>query len=148
MALGLLSFTGFRVKTNLNTEYLPVLYFQENSTSYSGYIKAGETLKDTTEILFFINSFLEKNPIVSIELCGASDFSEENKYDLSLNRAKKVFADLIRLGVKADRLTTKGVADTRPAMTIKVQKGCKKDKECWSVLKQINRTVYFFIKNG
>jgi hypothetical protein len=146
--LGLLSFKTPFGKTNLHTEYLPELFFQENLPFYSGFMKSGERLKDTTEIFIFMKYWLDRNPTATIEVVGNADFIEKDKSNLSFQRAKRVYDDLMKMGINPSRIKTKGVADTTPHISKELQKGCGKDEKCWAAIRQENRRVYFLVIHG
>lgn len=74
-------------------------------------------LKDKSRVeLDKLTTFLEKNPKMVIELSGHTDNVGDKKMNqlLSQNRAKAVFEYLVKRGIKAERLTTKGYGDTLP----------------------------------
>lgn len=62
---------------------------------------------------------LIKNPHLTIEIGGHTDSKglRANNLILSENRAKAVYDYLIKKGIAADRLTTKGYADYKPFKT-------------------------------
>jgi peptidoglycan-associated lipoprotein len=59
---------------------------------------------------------MEDNPNLTIELRAHTDFRGNDDYnmELSLERAKSCVVYLIEKGVKADRLTAKGLGETEP----------------------------------
>lgn len=74
-------------------------------------------LKDKSRIeLDKLIAFLNKNPKVKIELGGHTDNVGDKKMNqiLSENRSKAVFSYLVKNGVPAERLSTKGYGDTMP----------------------------------
>ena len=85
----------------------------------------------------------DKQPKLTIKLTGHVDFAENHKMDLSLNRAKKVCSDLIKLGISQNRIILEGSSDTRPFISAVQQKGCKSDIQCLTSLRQLNRRVNF-----
>ena len=74
-------------------------------------------LKDRSRVeLDKLVAFLVKNPKMKIELGGHTDNVGDKKMNqvLSENRAKAVFEYLVKKGINADRLSTKGYGDTMP----------------------------------
>jgi len=74
-------------------------------------------LKDRSRVeLDKLVAFLVKNPKMKIELGGHTDNMGDKKMNqvLSENRAKAVFEYLVKKGINADRLSTKGYGDTMP----------------------------------
>ncbi len=66
-----------------------------------------------------VANFLTKNPSVSIEISGHTDDtgSEEYNMQLSINRAKAVYNELMERGINQNRITYKGYGMTRPVST-------------------------------
>ena len=143
IVIGLLSF-----KKDTTRDRLPLLFFQVNSTSYADFYEPFVTPNDTIDILAYVKYVLEKTPTMTIQVVGHADFSEPNKQDLSLRRAKKVCLDIIKLGINSNRITTIGDADTKPRVTEMEQKKCGSDKECSDALKVRNRYVFFVVTHG
>ncbi|MCB0381440.1 MAG: OmpA family protein, partial [Flavobacteriales bacterium] len=74
-------------------------------------------LKDRSRVeLDKLVAFLVKNPKMKIELGGHTDNVGDKKMNqvLSENRAKAVFEYLVKKGINAERLSTKGYGDTMP----------------------------------
>lgn len=83
-------------------------------------------LKDQSRVeLDKLTSFLEKNSKMKIELSGHTDNVGDKKMNqvLSENRAKAVLDYLVKRGIKAERLTTKGYGDTLPIATNETEEG-------------------------
>ena len=75
------------------------------------------TLKSESKVeLKKLAEFLEKNPTLKIEIGGHTDNqgSKAHNQVLSENRAKSVMDWLVTNGIKADRLSHKGYADSEP----------------------------------
>lgn len=92
-------------------------------------------LKDESKIeLDKLISFLNANPTVSIEIGGHTDNTgiKQKNLDLSNNRAKEVMAYLVAAGIRPNRLTAKGYADSQPVADNKTEKGRKVNRrtEC------------------
>ena len=83
-------------------------------------------LKDQSRVeLDKLTSFLEKNSKMKIELSGHTDNVGDKKMNqiLSENRAKAVLDYLVKKGIKAERLTTKGYGDTLPIADNNTEEG-------------------------
>jgi outer membrane protein OmpA-like peptidoglycan-associated protein len=66
-----------------------------------------------------------KNPKLTIEIGGHTDNvgGKQENVILSENRAKAVFDYLVKKGISASRMTSKGYGDTRPLADNKTEKG-------------------------
>lgn len=63
-----------------------------------------------------IFSLLKKDPSLKFEIAGHTDNTGEAAHNLTLSqqRADAVKSQLVKMGVDASRLTTKGFGDTHP----------------------------------
>jgi outer membrane protein OmpA-like peptidoglycan-associated protein/Tfp pilus assembly protein PilF len=88
-------------------------------------------LKDESKIeLDKLVSFLKANPSLVIEIGGHTDNtgSKQKNIDLSKNRAKAVLDYLVTQGIAANRLSSKGYADTQPIADNKTESGRKQNR--------------------
>jgi outer membrane protein OmpA-like peptidoglycan-associated protein len=95
---------------------LPSFYFQKNSTEFTNFKRADQSLQfaSDTAIDCFI-TFLMNNPHYTVEISGHADKKEKNAKELSALRAKKVFDLISGKGIDQNRLKIKGYGDAEPA---------------------------------
>jgi hypothetical protein len=93
-------------------EHLPhSVTFNKNSTMFSSYFSADTLLDCVADYLLNCND-------CSMEIAGYTDNKEENKQQLSEQRAEKVYNLLLKRGVSAGILEYKGYSDTAGGSTL------------------------------
>jgi outer membrane protein OmpA-like peptidoglycan-associated protein/tetratricopeptide (TPR) repeat protein len=89
------------------------------------------TLKAESKVeLEKLVSFLKANETVKVELSGHTDNTgvRLKNMELSSNRAKAVYDELVKSGIEARRLTYKGYADTQPVADNKTEAGRQQNR--------------------
>jgi outer membrane protein OmpA-like peptidoglycan-associated protein len=101
--------------------------------AYNSYELLPKSLKFLRPIAQYLKSHANTNIIV----VGNTDSIASRKYNnrLSTNRANTVKMELIKMGVDANRISTKGYGEDRPVATNKTTRG-----------RALNRRVDFIIK--
>lgn len=81
-------------------------------------------------ILEDLYNYLEKNPTMTIEIQGHTDDrgSDESNLTLSNNRAKAVFDFLVKNGIEAKRLQSKGYGESNPIADNGTEKGRQENR--------------------
>ncbi len=100
------------------SEIQELLGFPLNRTIYFEF-GSFNVAPSSRELIYFLANKLVENPDYNIELVGHT--SEEGTEDfnkaLSLNRAKEVAKYFEEFGISPDRISTKGMGETRPVVT-------------------------------
>lgn len=137
-------FKGFSQE---KSNYLPMLFFKENSVEFDTlykYFENSNEINDTISVLDFISAFIKKNPNIDIKVCGNRDKYE--KRFISKKRMNKVYSMLIKRGVEKSRLKTENKSASFPYIE---EKDLIKSKYASEVnyLRRFNRRVFFIIIN-
>ncbi len=98
-----------------------------------------ELRADSSATMEKLEQFLKENPSLSIEIVGHTDLHGDADYNLRLSerRAQAVRADLIRRGISAERLQTRGAGMSEP---LSPRRGAPHD--------EANRRTEFRISGG
>lgn len=112
------------------------IVFEFNKTNIVG---------DTKETLKQIKRVLKKNKQLKIEIGVHSDCRGREEYNRKLcsGRAKTIYTELIRLGIKESRLTYQGYGEDVPIIT-------SSTNDCYDLTEhehQINRRTEFVLLN-
>jgi OmpA-OmpF porin, OOP family len=80
---------------------------------------------ESITILKMVKQYLIDNPAVSFEIGGHTDSDGDDTYNLKLSqqRADAVKEQLVKMGIAATRLTTKGYGETKPVADNKIAEG-------------------------
>jgi len=126
---------------------LPDLYFSANSLEYDSLAIAvfdKDAFSDipkahSDSIILFMHQIMKDNPTLVITITGHASFDEEDQQKLSEKRSKKVFSELVKLGVNPKRLNMISYGDQRLILQPHELNKCPEVK-CTSA---INRRVSF-----
>src|SRR3546814_11324550 len=112
-----------------------LLFFFKQKTAYemrisdwSSDVCSSDLKSESFAELDKVIEFMKQNPAVVIELSGHTDNvgSPESNQVLSENRAKAVYAYLIRAILKPDRFRFKGYGESRPLASNTTKEGDRK----------------------
>ncbi len=86
--------------------------------------------KDSVVKLTYIADQLIKAKGFNIEVIGHTDYTGSGEYNMRLSkaRAKRVYTELIRLGVEKERLSWSGKGEFEPVATNKTEKGKSRNR--------------------
>jgi hypothetical protein len=125
---------------------LPSIYFITNSTDYysdTAFYYYHEQLKSSDDILKYIADLTTRDGKIKLDIIGQCDITEDT--NVSYRRARKVFLDLLDLGVDSNKLRITSNYFTTPKVDVYSIINC--DTLCQNYAKQRNRCVDFLIIN-
>jgi hypothetical protein len=117
----------------------PSINFKENLLEFS---KIDGNINEDS-VLTLLKCIIAKNNFV-IEIAGHADLNEKNPDKLSVERAERIKAKLIKRGVQEQMLVAKGYGNKRVVVTKEEIKKVKNKKE-ENALRQKNRRVVFWV---
>jgi len=143
----ILAFAILNLQTTVKSgRPLPSLYFNENSATYCTNKEPYEIVTDTLNILKYVVKIMAIDSNLRIEITGHADSKEHRPTKLALQRVKKVYHDLKKIGADTTRLLFIVCGNSRPLISEKAIKRCRKESDsnyCVEQLRQKNRRVSF-----